>query len=55
MPGFMSLFSNFFLGKILSWEVTERAVGIFGSVVIFPWFIVFVVGSTEETLELVLT
>ena len=55
MPGLMSLFGNFFLGKVLFWEVTEGAVGIFGGVVIFPWFIVFVVGSAEETLKLVLT
>ena len=55
MSGLMFLFFDLFFGEILLGKVTEGAVGVFGGVVIFPWFIVFVVRSAKETLELVLT
>lgn len=54
MPGLMFLVLNFIFGEILSGEVTEGAVGVFRGVVIFPWFIVFIVRSAEETFKLVL-
>ena len=54
MSGLVLLFFDLFFGEVLLGEVTEGAVGVFGGVVIFPWFIVLIARSAEETLELVL-
>ena len=54
MPGLVFLLRDFIFREILIGKISEGTVGVFRSVVIFPWFIVFVVGSAEEALELIL-
>jgi hypothetical protein len=49
------LFGSPVFGEVLFREVTEGAVGVFRGVIIFPGFVVFVVVSSEEALELVFT
>lgn len=54
MARLVSLLREFFFGEVLFREIAERTVRVFGGVVIFPWFVVFVVGPAEESFELVL-
>jgi hypothetical protein len=54
MPWLVFLLGDFFLGNVGGREITEGTVWVFRGVVIFPWFVVFVVGSAEETFKLVL-
>ena len=54
MPGLVFLCRDFIFREILIGEISEGTVGVFWSVVIFPWFIVFIIGSAEEAFELIL-
>jgi hypothetical protein len=46
--------AEFFFGEVLSGEVSEGTVRIFGGVLIFPWFIGLIVLLLEYGFELVL-
>ena len=55
MIRFMMSFFDSVFWQVLFGEIAERRVWVFGSVVVLPWFVAFVVLLADDTLELVLT
>jgi hypothetical protein len=55
MDGLVLSFFDSFFREILFGEIPERRVWVFGSVVVLPWFVAFVVLLADDSLELVLT
>jgi hypothetical protein len=55
LNGFMRGIFEFVFGEILSGEIAEGTVGVFGCILVFPWLVGLVVLLAEDSLELVLT
>lgn len=55
VDGFVSDIFDSFFGEVFFGEISERTMGVFRSVLIFPWFVCLVVLFVEDAFELVLT